>query len=60
MFGKQSVKHTSMRFPLVHYGRDLKRSSTNYGRIDPIKGKAPVNQLMHGEQLADASFKNDR
>lgn len=43
-------------FPLVIMDA-TKTSSTNTVEFDPIKGKAPVNQLMHGEQLADASFK---
>ena len=42
-------------FPLVIMDA-TKTSSTNTVEFDPIKGKAPVNQLMHGEQLADASF----
>jgi hypothetical protein len=43
-------------FPLVIMDA-TKTSSTNTVEFDPIKGKAPVNQLMHGEKLADASFK---
>ncbi len=43
-------------FPLVIMDA-TKTLSTNTEEPVPEKGKAPVNQLMHGEKLADASFK---
>jgi hypothetical protein len=43
-------------FPLVIMDA-TKTLSTNTEEPVPAKGKAPVNQLMHGEKLADASFK---
>lgn len=43
-------------FPLVLM--DLTKTlSTNTEAPDAKKGRAPVNQLMHGQRLADASFR---
>lgn len=43
-------------FPLVLMDA-TKTFTTNTAKPDPITGRAPVNQFMHGEKLADASFK---
>lgn len=43
-------------FPLVLMDV-TKTLSTNTEQIAPEKGRAPVNQLMHGQRLADASFR---
>lgn len=56
MMQKMVSEAYTYAFPLVLMDA-TKTSSTNAVEFDPIKGTAPVNQLMHGEKLADASFK---
>ncbi len=43
-------------FPLVLMDA-TKTASINTEQPDPGKGKAPINQFLHGEKLADAAFK---